>query len=137
MLFKITVLLLLVIQHAAYAQDIIFACQETQASGFIWKNSRWNNVTFKAEDKFFIKIVNGKVEPQSLANALETKGDVTCQENILGLYTTCRNLSLSKTILFSMTSGTGSIARQIGSVISAKDNEKDSVSISLFTCQKM
>lgn len=118
----------------AVADDTIFACQEMQEIGYIWRNNSWFPNNFPGNGKFFIQFKDGKIQAESISSAISGLNS-TCKETFFG-YITCQSGTMTNTMLFDSTTGKGSVARQLGSVM-GDASQKDSVSITLFSCQKM
>lgn len=120
--------------NSAIAEDQIFACQETHEIGYLWRNNSWIPKNFTVDGKFFIQIKDGKIQPESISGALGGKYS-TCKDTFLG-HISCQSGIMTNTMYFDTKTSKGSVARQLGSVM-PDNTSKDSVSITLFSCQKM
>lgn len=115
--------------------DTVLACQYTNSGGFNYKNQRWTSSAFILEKPFFIKIKDdGLVDPVSLSSINMHGSD--CKRAWSSINPEQISCSSSiKFMQFNTKTLEGSSASLYGSVNSG--NERDSVVVSLFGCQKM
>lgn len=122
---------------ASAAQAQIFACQSIDATGFSWKGSRWARTGFMGEKPFFLRVENGMLTKESAAIPLNaTLNRISCVRET-GTQTVLACSDYATLLSFSPDSGNGSVAKIFGSTQRSGDTEKDTVSVDLFTCQRM
>lgn len=133
--FNLLVTVLLFLPFAATADKII-ACQYTNSTGFIFENNGWRPTRFREGKPFFVKILSSGIVDVASINSIVSGVGSVCQRtwhSISPEEVTCSN---NRTFFhFNTLTLEGSLARLNGSVQS--DNSRDTVSVSLFTCQGM
>jgi len=129
---------LIAVTQSAGAQT--YACQFTDSAGFTdtgsWKISRFN-----LEKPFFLKFENGNTTAESAGIVLlssgtqtECKADIATAPNFLRI-STCS--TIGAVLIWSPDSGNGSLARLYGGFQRSTDKVKDTVTVALFSCQRM
>ena len=115
--------------------DTVLACQYTESAGFIYKNEKWVNTQFIIAKPFFIKLTNNGFIDESSLQSINIRGGVckltwsSIDPEEISCYNTLRFLRFNTKTL------EGSVASLGGSVQTG--NERDTIAISLFNCQKM
>jgi len=132
----ITLSAILLATAAAAQQN--FACQYTASTGFIFKDGQWGKTAFYADPPFFIKLGSDALDPQSIYDGLGIGWSSflpTCFPKLAynGSYSCASHIG--QTVTFSPETGEGAVARTFG--IGMSGEERDTLSIYLFVCQKM
>jgi hypothetical protein len=116
----------------------VYACQDTHSSGLEWKGGRWQNQNYFADRKFFLKIEGDRITPDSARSAGGLGARTIChgayQTASHGTIFTCDDYS--DKLVFNPAAGAGARSALFGS-ISHRGNERDSVAVTTFVCQKM
>lgn len=137
MKFNKTLALAAALCFASAAQAQVFACQSIDASGFSWKGGRWTRTGFVGEKPFFLRVENGMLTKESAATPLNaTLNRISCVREG-GTQTVLACSDYATLLSFSPDSGNGSVAKIFGSTQRSGDANKDTVSVDLFTCQRM
>jgi hypothetical protein len=127
--------------------QMTLACQFTMANGFTWKNGKWQPTMFKPEKPFFLTIdpdkrINPKsallVFGESPEMAERNKSDATwvsCfRHSTAGNSSACSGF-LGDSIIISLASLEGAVSLAAGAT--QQSQNRDTISISPFVCQKM
>lgn len=125
----------------AFAQDRPLACQADESAGLNWENGRWEATGFTPRLAKFILVQTGdSLTPESVGkvfielkmpkNLLPTcrrdagENHIFCVEGLIG----------GQSLLFSFRTMKGSHAALLGGT-SADQKQRDSVTVTTFTCQ--
>jgi len=129
--------LLLALTLASPALAQVFACQNTDTTGFQYGGGRWSEARFVNPAPFFLELRGGRLTTESAAKVLNSRAsDVRCEANGAGMrdvFHTCSHFSSQ--VVFAPQIGGGSVARMYGATMGG--DRRDSVAVSLFTCQSM
>ena len=117
------------ITSVATAQNKPYACQEDAVAGLIWENSRW--VTSRFNENKFILVMQGQILTiESVAKALQSPpSQVSCRN--INPEILCSNVA-GRIIYFNTDNQKGTMSRNFGGTMPG--NEKDSLTISAFSC---
>ncbi len=124
-----------------YAAAQVFACQAIDSIGFNSEGGNWKRTGFKPGKPFFLKIEQEELTKRSAADAMSTYPElVTCskiEKTVGGAKQVHHCNDYSGILVFSPTTGNGSVAQLFGSAMPSTSSKKDSVQVTLFSCQKM
>ncbi len=119
----------------------IFACQNIKSTGFEWKNNRWSETNYSIGKPFFIKLNGKSIDEESVWRIFSDQmkyysGDETCTKNIVEIFT-CMT-QIGESLVFNPKNGEGAKSELSGEAHkSINSSRRDSVTVGLFTCQKM
>lgn len=133
----ITLSAILLATSAAAQQN--FACQHTDSNGFAFKERQWGRTGFTNDPPFFIKLGSDTLDPQSILDGLNVgfqSNLPTCfSKDVFGGAYYCAS-HIGETVVFNPKSGEGAKSTIYGA--GSSDSEvRDTLSVSLFVCQKM
>jgi hypothetical protein len=118
-----------------------FACQFQDDVGFKWTAGQWEVTRFRVGTPFFIKMAGQDVDLESIYRALgktyppPTQNplfSVTCQKQLA--VHTCSGIG--QVLSFNSNVLSGVLSTTLGA-LTKSDQNRDSISISPFTCQQM
>lgn len=123
-----------------YAQTTTYACQFQSAGGLKWEGRQWKTKSFVLNKPFFITYSKNQIDKSSLTGVLEDDDieKIDCYTYPLG-GTSCSLKGLAmfgKYFVFDTRTKNGSLTYVLGSTMNA-ETYRDSVSVKVFTCQKM
>lgn len=120
---------------SSYAQQVVVACQVSDANGYIYQNGKWKRSGFVVDKPFFLKIsADGLIEPSSLSGVGMSYG-VSCRNPWMHLRDTIICNDSVDQLVVNTTTLEGAIARFSGAAGSG--SVRDTLSVSVFQCQKM
>jgi hypothetical protein len=128
--------LALALASPSWAQ--VYACQFTMSSGFKFEAGSWASAIFKTRQPFFIALKDGQISTESAVKVLDSlpewvRCDVTKVASNPGGVHHCSDYASQ--FVFSPENGTGALSKSLGSA--TRGPSRDTVSVSLFTCQRM
>jgi len=125
----------------AFAQNRPLACQADESAGLSWENGRWEVTRFTPKPAKFILVQTGdSLTPESVGKVFiefELSKDEmpSCLREGVDEHVVCTDgWGGGMSLIFSFRTMKGSRAALLGS-ISANQKQKDSVSVTTFTCQ--
>ncbi len=123
-----------------YAQTTTYACQYVDANGFEWKNNRWARTGFKVRNPFFLKYNSSNIDPESAFRVFFKNGsfapyEISCV-NVLNAANSCITV-YGQSLVFNKENLEGATSQLLGSTEIGVNGRRDTVSVELFTCQKM
>ena len=126
----------------AFAQNRPLACQADESAGLDWKNGRWEIARFAPKPAKFILVQTGdSLSPESVGKVLIEVSEIpehvmpSCRRDARDDHVVCIDgWGGGNSLIFSFRTMKGSRAALLGS-ISANQKQKDSVSVTTFTCQ--
>jgi hypothetical protein len=128
---------ILILLASAQAQGQVFACQYTDSTGLHFENGRWARKGFIAPKPFFLRLEEGRITQESAAIPLAAHSpNIVCAIKDMpqqGIIHTCSDYSSQ--LIFSPSTSSGATAQLLGST--SREQRRDSVTVSLFTCQSM
>lgn len=125
----------LVCGQSAYAQKAPLACLSAQTGGVKWENGRWRAYPFKAPmEKFILVLENGALTPESVSSVISPgyPAGVTCFRVYQGRDSCVTELG--KYLFFDAARLEGTVASTLGGAVLNKDGDRDTVTVTPFTC---
>lgn len=112
--------------------DGMYACMQDFVYGADWKNQRWSSANF-FEKKIIIKVINGgrNIEFKKGESGVDY---MQCSKLITFSGISC-STSYGTTVLFDEVTLNGANSELLGAVM-PKSSQRDSLSVSYFSCQK-
>lgn len=133
---KLVALILLALALPATGQ-VIYACQYSRAIGFVSEQGSWKSTTFKLEKPFFLSLDSrGLPDEKSLAVFRMMPNKVTCERfaidrDAIG----CGEGQGASGLTFNTKTLEGAVSAIFGAGLT--DPPRDTLSIKVFSCQKM
>ncbi len=116
----------------AFAQQVTYACQYIKSAGLNWEKGKWNTSSFNLDKPFFLSTVGGSLTTNSVEKVLTS--DSTFCHPTNSKKQTCSD-RLGGSLIFNHDNELGGVAQLYGSI--DNDANKDTLSVSPFTCTKM
>ncbi|TDL81682.1 hypothetical protein [Meridianimarinicoccus aquatilis] len=141
-MLRITIAALLLSTATLEAQEQTWACQYTDAIGFLFEDGQYNPTEFQVPEPFFLKTEEGSLVLSSVDGALGSlgsKGETYCHGRKTdrvndATVQTCSDF-LGNTIVFSTTEARGAVSKMLGSV--QVEDTRIPPGVLLFVCQAM
>lgn len=136
---RLLIAALLLVHGAAMGQT--FACQYTAAAGLDWVNGQWSARQFKPFPPFFLRLKDGAIDPESLAEIIGNPSEcistrLSSGGNVRDSDWFCFNKVTSRTLVFSGDTASGGTSRLFGSLMKSSGAYKDSIGVEPFICQR-
>ncbi len=118
---------------SAHSQSIL-ACQFNDATGFIHKSGKWNRTGFNVEKPFFMKIKSNGVIDESSLSGVGMTSSVQCSSIFSNSkLIKCNGNTIN--LAFNLNTMTGAMSSLYGAI--DEEKVKDTLSVSIFSCQGM
>jgi hypothetical protein len=118
---------------SAAAGKTVAACQYLAASGLEWQAGRWVPQQYVLPAPFFLSLIKGRLDPESVSKVFETNAAPHCVADFA--LETCIDPLIGSSLFFSFSDMQGSVSRMLGSAY--KVDRRDSLAVMPFVCQAM
>ncbi|WP_347141022.1 hypothetical protein [Paracoccus sp. SSK6] len=122
---------------ASTSYDGVYACQFTKSAGMSYKDGAWQTSDFDTDAPFFLEVKNGKLDARAIHETFNigTKLDLPiCADDLIERVESCAG-HFGQQMMINFESLNGGYSELTDAA--ADEDVQKSVSISLFTCQKM